>query len=111
MDFWATWCAPCIQELPASNLLRQQFFGKDVVFLYVSVDENPIVWEEFLTSKGFTGGTHVISNGIRSEVCETYNVKGVPRYMIIDRNGVIIDSNAKRPSDPEIFNDLQNALK
>lgn len=44
LDFWADWCSPCLAEMPASNELRRQFAGRDVVFVYISLDRQPVAW-------------------------------------------------------------------
>ncbi len=111
IDFWATWCGPCIKEFPKSDYLRKYFRGKDVVFLYISVDEDPRPWEKFIKKKNWGESVHLITYGMQSPICEQYNLKGVPKYMLLDRNGIIIDSNAKRPSEPGIIDDIESALQ
>lgn len=113
VDFWATWCGPCIRELPYAEQLKNKFKDREVAFVYISVDDNPMEWENFLNTKLHSppdSALHLFANGLSSETGKLYNIKGVPRYLIIDANNIITDSNAKRPSDPGITTDIEKAL-
>jgi thiol-disulfide isomerase/thioredoxin len=50
LDFWACWCRPCMAEVPAGEKLKKQFEGKDVVFLYVPIDEEEANWKKALAN-------------------------------------------------------------
>jgi peroxiredoxin len=110
LDIWASWCAPCRIQIPFAKKLEEQFKDKDVVFLYISIDENEEEWKKLIEEKEL-GGIHLISKGTHnSEVSKLYNVKGVPRYFIIDKQGKIADNNAKRPNG-DVQKDLEALLK
>ena len=90
--------------------LEEEMKDKDVVFLCVSVDAEESAWRKIIKEKEMKG-KHLISKGnFESEITKLYNVKGIPRYVIIDKDGNIADSNAKRPSE-EVINDLEVLLK
>lgn len=112
LDFWGTWCAPCRAEMPASNALKQQFAGRDVVFLYVSVDDTEAHWQRGLTTMQLTGPSSVHVRAPNREVAETFGVRGYPAYLIIGRDGRLRLPVAPRPSaNAEITAVLEQALK
>ena len=55
VDVWATWCGPCVKEMPFFKKLKDEFEGKEVVFMGVSVDENKFKWEAYMKKQGLTG--------------------------------------------------------
>ena len=98
LDFWATWCGPCMRELPHLEKLMEALKGKDVVFLGISFDGEEEAWKTMVREKNLQG-VHVIAHGgFRSEVAESYNIIGIPQYYIVDRDGKIAVANAERPS-------------
>ncbi len=102
IDVWATWCGPCLAEIPHSKALQGKFKkDNDVVFLFVSIDENKADWEAKVKSDKEWTGSHIIEartdKGV-SPILENYQIGGIPRYMLIDKNGLIANTNAPRPS-------------
>lgn len=98
MDIWASWCGPCIREVPYAKKLEAELHEKDIVFLNVSIDENLDAWKKAVKEKEIKG-VHINSKGgSEAMFANLYQVNGIPRYYIIDRNGNIFDNNAKRPS-------------
>lgn len=111
LDFWASWCGPCMREVPYAKELKAHFEGQDdLVFLYISVDENETAWRNTVEEHQIQG-VHLNISGMRHEVANNYNVRGVPSFFIIDRNGIIHDNSPGRPSSGEvIISQLEEAL-
>jgi thiol-disulfide isomerase/thioredoxin len=109
IDFWASWCYPCIGEMPASEKLRQQFTGKDIVFVYISIDKDKDKWVKAAQKLKLTENSYVLS-AENNPLIEKLSVKSIPRYIIVDKNNSVLDQNALRPSDPKIASDLAQII-
>ncbi len=91
LDFWASWCSPCVHHMRNSKTWKERFKHSDVVFLYVSLDKDKKVWENFVKSNGFKG-THVSvpgGNVYQSQIARLYKVKRMPAIFLIDREGKV----------------------
>ena len=73
-----------------------------LVFASVSIDENTEAWEKMVTEKEMQGTQLLADEAWESELCQQYLIRGIPRFILIDREGKIINANAPRPSSEEI---------
>jgi peroxiredoxin len=112
LDIWATWCRPCLEEMKKGKKLKEAFKGnKNVVFLYVSIDKDVEKWKNYVKSNNVEG-VHLISReGAEENILERYNAPYIPRFVLIDKAGNIVQYEAKAPSDPSIEADIANLLK
>jgi thiol-disulfide isomerase/thioredoxin len=110
LDFWASWCGPCLQQIPMARELKKRMEGQDVVFLYVSLDEKEEDWKNKVKEENLQG-IHLNAPGFKQEVAKLYNVSGVPTFFIIGRDGLIFDNRAPRPSEARIDDVLMAALE
>lgn len=102
IDFWATWCGPCRGELPHLDRLEKDYQGKKVVFLKISLDDEMDAWRKMVTEKKM-GGVQLHADGAwNSDAARSYQIKGIPTFILIDANGKIISPSAPRPSSQEI---------
>jgi thiol-disulfide isomerase/thioredoxin len=108
IDIWATWCKPCLTEFEHNEALKEMLAEHDVQQLYISLDFDDKPWIDFLHQNQYNlTGTHIrAKNGLHdSELLKLFftNEKGnkelsVPRYVLINEKGKIMNVNAKRPS-------------
>lgn len=111
MDFWASWCAPCIKEMPYSKKAVEHFSGNDnVVFLYISIDQDADGWKNAIEKHSVTGINTFDGNGWNGIVAEQYNIKSIPAYFLIDADGNFATDSAPRPSETEKLIDMIEQL-
>lgn len=88
LEFWATWCGPCIDAIPHLNELEQTFSDEDVVFIAISNEDRRTV-ESFLDKTEMNAWVAIDDN---RETFRTYNVTGIPQTFLIDREGRLAGS-------------------
>lgn len=109
IDMWATWCGPCRAEFPALYKLEHQFKNKDIHFVSISTDENRAAWKQ-LVREDKMPGIQLNING-DSEFKNAYFINAIPRFILLDKEGKIINADMTRPSDPKTSEFLDQLLK
>ena len=100
LDFWGTWCKPCMQEMPASSDLKKKFEGRDVAFVYISVNDKAEKWQQVLAAQHLTSANSIhLRSPENDDVPSRYQVVQFPTYWLIGRDGRIVSHRAPRPSD------------
>nr|MBP6385896.1 TlpA family protein disulfide reductase [Pseudarcicella sp.] len=111
LDFWATSCAPCVKEFPYSDSLQEKLSDQKVAFAYLSLDDNKTTWNLFLNRKKVNLQQHFLLNkSFGSELCRYFKIQSIPRYMLIDKKGVLVGNNTTRPSDISTFEKIKKLL-
>lgn len=101
---WATWCAPCIKSFPDWNKLQQEFADNDsVIFLCISVDKDIEKWRDMVESRQLSG---INVNTDSKRIRDDYLIPGIPRYILIDQNGFVVDARASSPSEGRIHDEI-----
>jgi cytochrome c biogenesis protein CcmG, thiol:disulfide interchange protein DsbE len=86
LNFWASWCGPCVEELPALNRLQHYIASRGGVILGVSVDADPAAYEKFLKDQGLVFTTY---RDPSQKIEHDYGTSMIPETYIIDRHGRI----------------------
>jgi thiol-disulfide isomerase/thioredoxin len=91
IDFWATWCGPCMAEMPHVKALAKRLADRDDFLLVgVSLDSDRKRFEEIVAKDGLTWPQHCDGKGSEGEVVKAYDVTGIPATFVINRKGVIV---------------------
>ncbi|MBS1689979.1 MAG: TlpA family protein disulfide reductase, partial [Bacteroidetes bacterium] len=110
LDFWASWCMPCIAEMPYAAKIEQEYKDKDVVFLYVSVDEDDNAWKNAIQKRNIEGMHMRATGGMEGPLAKQYDVEGIPSYFLIDKKGNYAMVNSLRPSDSDRLKAIIDSL-
>src|SRR5690606_38180730 len=89
IDFWASWCKPCLEQVPHAKTLKEELEGKDVVFLYISIDTDTSSWKKMIELKQINGLHGIVYGGFSSVPMKLYQINGIPQYFIIGKDGKI----------------------
>ena len=111
LDIWATWCGPCRREIPALKALEKEYHDKNIAFISISIDKlaDKSKWQKFVQEEQLTGVQLFADNDWESDFVKAYEIKGIPRFILLDPKGNIINPDAPRPSSKELkklFNEL-----
>ncbi len=109
IDVWATWCGPCKQQIPYLQEMETKYHDKNIAFVSISIDNEKKheSWKKMITDRNMSGIQ--LYAGDQSKFAQEYIISSIPRFIIIDPEGNIVDANAPRPSDPELV-DLFESL-
>ena len=86
INFWATWCPPCIQEMPSINTLKKQLNKKDILFLMVDVDDNYKKSSKFMEKNKYDLPVYTAVSSVPQEFLSG----SIPTTVIIDKEGKVV---------------------
>lgn len=124
INFWATWCKPCIENMTNFEELIKKHKKDNIEFVYISVDTSKERWKNFVTKKKING-INLFANGMMDEPISNFInriiydnngeieavLSGIPVYVLIDPNGTIIENDMQLNSKEEINQLLDKVLK
>ena len=99
IDMWATWCGPCQKELPYLKKLEEKFRGRNIAFVGLSIDADTAKWEARVKSGELCGTQLHIGRGSKFQA--DYRISGIPRFILLDPNGRIVNPDMTRPSSDD----------
>lgn len=113
IDVWATWCGPCIAEIPSLKKVEEKYHGKNIVFVGISVDEDKAheKWQKFVKAKELVGVQLFADKNWSSDFIKAFGINSIPRFLLIDPNGKVVKADAPRPSSPQLVELLDQLLK
>lgn len=109
LNFWATWCPPCVQEMPSLVEFAEKMKAKGVVVLGVSVDKNEKTYKQFLQSARVT---FVTARDPEANISSSYGTFKYPETYVIDQKGNVLEKfiGPENWSDPKVLERIQRHL-
>ncbi|WP_405205706.1 TlpA family protein disulfide reductase [Aquimarina sp. LLG6339-5] len=122
IDFWATWCSPCIKEAPLFKKLAKKYKNKNVEFISISIDSEFSHWKNYILEANWEGNNYWYGDFNQEPfsylLYSKFTVKNeeiigisLPKYVIISPNGEILSNSDLRPSKPGLEMEIKKHLK
>jgi thiol-disulfide isomerase/thioredoxin len=112
IDVWATWCGPCRAEIPSLKKIEEKYHDKNISFVSISVDVQKDLekWKALIKDKELGGVQLFADNNWNSQFIKEYGINSIPRFILIDPTGKIVNADASRPSSAELQVQLDGLL-
>lgn len=104
IDVWATWCGPCIAEIPHLKKVEAKYHGKNIEFVSISVDveKDHEKWKKMVVSRELGGIQLYADKNWNSDFIKAYGINAIPRFILIGPDGKVIKADAARPSSASL---------
>ena len=111
IDFWATWCAPCREEIPHMAKLQEHFAGDSrIALVSISVDANVKTWKKFLEKEQPAWAQYVVDAENNAILDKEYRIFGIPHFTLLDPEGRFVQYSFSRPSFPGCLEEIERII-
>lgn len=113
VDFWASFCSPCLRAMPLSHKMREHYADKDVAFVYIAIHDRPERWRQASHDVGIDNGqchSFFVVNSKQARVGKR-RVGGLPCFMLFDKQGKLVEDYAPWPMSKEIRKKIDKLLE
>lgn len=110
IDFWATWCPPCRQEMPAMRELANKYTGEQFVVIGINLDTDKGQMKKYLEAEKITWPQYYDGNGWNNKISRMYNVSSIPYTVLVDHNGVVRAADLRTDQLPDKIEELLKQL-
>lgn len=115
VDIWATWCAPCVKSIPDTKKVKEKYKNKNVEVVFLSIDGDKKKWEEVSKKFNILDRNCIIAGYVQasnSKSLSNIQIKEIPRYLIFNKKGILVNDNAPRPTQKiKLAKELEKYLK
>lgn len=110
VDFWATWCSPCRSGIEQIKPLKEEMADENIAFVYITGPSSPQgTWANMIPD--IKGEHYRVSNDEWNYLCSKFNVTGIPHYMLVGKNGEIINPHLSHMSNSMLKAELLKRVK
>ena len=111
LDYWATWCHPCVWEIPFFEKLYQEYKNDErIQFISFSLDDNVEKWKAKVKKDNPEWAQFILTKSDQKFLQEKMGIAGIPRFIVLNADGTIAEGDALRPSDKNAKAMLENVL-
>lgn len=103
IDFWASWCAPCIEKFDKLKALKPVFDSSNWVLILVNLDSDKQTWKNAVQKLNPPGLNYYAAGGMDGKWATFFNVGSIPRYVILNEAGDCVNQYAPEPNDKSLF--------
>ncbi|HZB13045.1 MAG TPA: TlpA disulfide reductase family protein [Chryseolinea sp.] len=109
VNFWATWCGPCINNMPALNdMIAQYSSHKEIQFVNICLDSEKVKWLATIEKYKLRGINLIAEGNWNSKLRSYFNIEGIPHYVIIGRGNILYENATEKA--PEVQEEIEALL-
>lgn len=109
IDVWASWCLPCLTDIPELEKAKNQFKNDSIVFIGINAMDKKDAWKRVLEDKKMTG-IQLFTPSTKNQFFKELMIESMPRYILIDKNGKLINARLTRPSNKDFIDIIKKEL-
>ena len=102
IDFWATWCGPCVAEVPNVVKAYEKLHDKGFEIIGISLDKDQAKLEAFIKEKNMTWAQYFDGKMWQNEISTRYGINSIPAMWLVNKKGMVVNTNARPNLEAEV---------